>query len=51
MKSIAANHPEVLVLDACPGKFNNSLRCTENGKQKYIYPEVLRKGTFCLVAR
>lgn len=49
MRNIASNYPEVLVLDKCPGKFNNSLRCF--GKQKYLYPEVLRKATFCLVFR
>lgn len=51
LKIISSSHSEVLVLDACPKPLNISLRCTRDGKQQYLYPDILRKSTFCLVVR
>uniref|UniRef100_A0A1B6CFQ5 Exostosin GT47 domain-containing protein n=1 Tax=Clastoptera arizonana TaxID=38151 RepID=A0A1B6CFQ5_9HEMI len=49
LTTLAESHPEMLVLDACPGPANNSLRCHK--EQVYHYPQILQEGTFCIVLR
>lgn len=51
MRTIAASHNEVLLLDACSASTNLSVRCAPGTKLQYTYPDILRKSTFCLVFR
>lgn len=51
LKLISKSHSELLVLDSCSKPLNLSIRCSIDNKQHYVYPDILRKSTFCLVIR
>ncbi|XP_014260737.1 exostosin-2 [Cimex lectularius] len=50
LMEIAANNPKLLVLEACDGEINSTLRCSGD-KRTYHYPHILQRGEFCLVMR
>ncbi|KAL1131710.1 hypothetical protein AAG570_011323 [Ranatra chinensis] len=49
LSQIAQTNSDLMVLESCMEKGNFSLRCHEN--RKYHYPQILKRGVFCLVLR
>lgn len=50
LQELQQRYTDILILDACK-EHNYTKRCDINTHEMYVYPEVLKQATFCLIFR